>query len=137
MITLEHYAGKWSKHKDWTFTRMSQAIVSLDVFSRLEQRMIDAGVEFPDNPTTKSGVSGTTFGGFRPQDCPIGAPDSSHKKGGAVDRYDPKGGIDRWLMANPSVLKEFGVYIEHPDKTPGWSHWSTIPPKSGRHIFYP
>ena len=35
--------------------------------------MAAAGVSIPDNPATKNGVSGQTFGGFRPQDCPQGA----------------------------------------------------------------
>lgn len=95
------------------------------------------GVSFPISPITKSGVSGQTFGGFRPQDCPQGASNSAHKQGLAVDRYDPLGKIDGWLLEHPEALEKYGVYIEHPDTTQHWSHWTIRPPGSGKHIFYP
>lgn len=103
----------------------------------LEARMRAAGVVFPVNPATLTGVSGKTFGGFRPQACPQGAPKSNHKEGLAVDRFDPRGLIDAWCMANLGVLAACGIWIEHPDATAGWSHWQCVPPKSGRRVFLP
>ncbi len=99
--------------------------------------MVAAGVVFPDNPATKSGVSGQTFGGFRPQSCTQGASNSAHKEGQAVDRYDPGNKIDDWLMAHPDSLVRHDLYIEHPSATAGWSHWGTRAPKSGKRVFYP
>ncbi len=137
MITIEQYVGPHADSPDWTPERQANAEALLQACAALEERMQDDGVSFPINPHTGSGVSGQTFGGFRPQDCPQGAPDSSHKEGQAVDRFDPHGEIDVWLMAHQEVLEEFGIYIEHPSATTGWSHWSIRAPRSGKHVFYP
>ena len=137
MITLEQYVGGHEASPDWTPERQSNATKLLYTCAQLELEMIADGVVFPDNPHTGSGVSGQTFGGFRPQDCPQGAPHSSHKEGLAVDRYDPNNAIDTWLMAHQDALERFGIYIEHPDSTHGWSHWSIKAPGSGKHVFYP
>lgn len=137
MITLVEYFGPWKGHVDATEERISNALRLLEACSGLETEMVKAGVVFPINPATKSGVSGKHFGGFRPQDCPQGAPKSSHKDGLGVDRWDPLEEIDDWLMKNPSALERHGIYIEHPDDTKGWSHWSIKPPRSGRHVFKP
>lgn len=99
--------------------------------------MVADGVVFPDNPKTGTGVSGEVYGGIRPQDCPIGAPHSNHKQGRAVDRFDPGDLIDNWCVAHQDRLLFHGIYIEHPSKTPGWSHWQAVPPPSGHTVFYP
>jgi hypothetical protein len=137
MITPDQYVGTWASSADWDSERQLNASILLMKCSDLETEMIADGVGFPDNPITKSGVSGETYGGFRPQSCPIGAPNSNHKKGFAVDRYDPYGLIDAWCMAHQDKLRECGVFIEHPDSTPGWSHWASVPPPSGKTVFYP
>ncbi|EJL77370.1 hypothetical protein PMI15_04692 [Polaromonas sp. CF318] len=137
MITLNQYVGPHRNSPDWTPTREQNATKLLAACAALEVEMSDAGVAFPDNPATGSGVSGQTFGGFRPQDCPQGAANSSHKQGQAVDRYDPDGEIDAWLMANQDRLVFHGLYIEHPSATPRWSHWTTRAPGSGNRVFYP
>lgn len=137
MITLEQYVGPHKDSPDWTPERQVNAKRLLEECADLEAEMIADGVSFPDNPATESGVSGQTFGGFRPQDCPQGAPNSSHKEGSGVDRYDPLEAIDNWCMAHQDRLKAHGIYIEHPDATKGWSHWTTRSPKSGRTVFYP
>jgi hypothetical protein len=137
MITATEYFGKFHDHPDATNERKSNADTLLDACDALEA-LADADlVEFPDNPKTGSGVSGTQYGGFRPQDCPEGAPHSSHKEGLAVDRYDPNGRIDAWCMKNLDKLERCGIYIEHPDSTPGWSHWTIRAPASGHRVFFP
>ena len=55
----------------------------------------------------------------------------------AVDLYDPYGEIDKWCMDNKTVLAEFGVWLEHPDATPGWCHLQVVPPRSGNRVFRP
>lgn len=148
MITIEQYAGPHAGSADWTHERQANATKLLFACSQLEAEMADDGVAFPDNPATGSGVSGQRFGGFRPQSCPEGAPHSAHKEGLAVDRYDPNGSIDDWLMADyqknaangtagDSALMRHGIYIEHPGSTRGWSHWSIRAPGSGNHVFFP
>ena len=137
MLTLTEYVGPHFDSDDWTPKRQENAEMLMEACAMLQTTMVAAGVRFPTNPATGSGISGQTFGGFRPQSCPQGAPDSAHKEGLAVDRYDPHGEIDAWLMKHEDVLAEHGIYIEHPDKTIHWSHWSIKPPRSGRHIFWP
>lgn len=137
MITLEQYVGSHNDSPDWTPACEARAAILLKACAALEDEMAADGVEFPDNPATGSGVSGQTFGGFRPQDCPQGASNSAHKTGEAVDRYDLTGRIDAWLMAHQGRLVAHGLYIEHPSATVHWSHWTTRAPGSGNRVFYP
>ena len=137
MITLAQYVGVHKDSPDWTPARQSNATRLLAACAALQVEMAGGGVTFPNNTQTNNGISGKTFGGFRPQDCPIGAPNSAHKEGLAVDRYDPFGKIDEWCLAHLERLAHHGIYIEHPSATPGWSHWSTKAPRSGNRVFYP
>lgn len=137
MITKEQYVGLWATSPDWTPERQANADVLLEKSAALEAEMMADGVQFPDNPKTTSGISGEVYGGFRPQSCPIGAPHSNHKEGRAEDRFDPKGEIDAWCMAHQDRLQFHGIYIEHPEKTPTWSHWQSVPPSSGNTVFWP
>lgn len=137
MITLDQYVGPHADSEDWTPERRTNAKCLLVACNRLEELALADGVVFPDNPLTNSGVSGSRYGGFRPQDCTIGAPKSSHKEALAVDRYDPNSDIDDWCMANQDKLEACGIYIEHPSATAGWSHWTIKAPRSGRRVFFP
>ena len=136
-VTLAQYFGPWWRHPDHTPERNENAHVLLTACFNLAKEMEKDGVVFSVNSKTQSGVSGSLYGGFRPQSCREGAPKSSHKEGQGLDRYDPLGQIDAWLLAHPEALGRHGLYIEHPDKTPGWSHWTVRAPKSGNRIFYP
>lgn len=136
-MTVEQYFGPWIKHPDATPKRKDHAARLMLAVARLEAHAVADGVVFRINPKTGSGVSGTQYGGFRPQDCPEGAPGSSHKDALAVDRYDPIGEIDAWCLRNLDVLELCGIYIEHPSETCGWSHWTIRAPKSGRRVFFP
>lgn len=137
MITLEQYVGPHCDGADWSAVRQANAVKLLAACAALEIEIAASGVKFPNNPATGSGVSGQTFGGFRPQSCTQGAARSSHKEGLAVDRYDPVGRIDAWCMAHQSRLAAHGIYIEHPSKTESWSHWTIKAPGSGNRVFYP
>lgn len=144
MITLQQYFGKWATCPDATPERVSNAQRMLACVENLELLAIADGVVFPDHERSGDGlhvyddnVSGQYMGGFRPQTCTQGAPHSSHKEGLAVDRYDPHGEIDTWCMKNFDKLEQCGIYIEHPDSTPGWSHWTIREPASGHRAFYP
>ena len=138
MIIYDQYVGKWSESKDLTPIRVENIRARLlPNVASLYTYLVSQGVIFHRNPATNSEISGSQYGGFRPQSCKEGAPLSAHKEGLAVDVYDPFGEIDAYLLKHPDVLERFGIYIEHPDKTVHWSHWSVKPPKSGKHIFYP
>ena len=137
MITFAQYIGPHFKSPDLTPERRANAYRLLDACQKLEEYAAADGVRFLANPATGSNVSGKTFGGFRPQDCPQGSPNSSHKEAMAVDRYDPHDEIDAWCMANLDKLEECGIYIEHPDSTHTWSHWTIRAPHSGNRVFYP
>jgi hypothetical protein len=79
--------------------------------------------------------------GWRPRAVnaviPGAAKFSLHMSGEAIDLSDPDGMIDEWCMSNTRVLRELGLYMEHPSATKGWCHLQSRPPKSGRLIFYP
>lgn len=62
---------------------------------------------------------------------------SRHLYGLAVDISDPKGELDNWCQNNVKLLEEIGLWLEHPDSTPGWTHFQCSPPKSGNRFFKP
>lgn len=140
-ISLSDYFGTYTaKHKDVTVARYANAERLLRAVNRLMLLGVAEGVLFEYNPKTKSQISGEKNGGFRPQDCPIGAPQSSHKECLAVDLYDPVGKIDEWLQTSKEAKKiyeDLGLYFEHPSATIGWSHWQMRKPGSGRRFFLP
>lgn len=142
IFTIDEYVGLHKDSPDWTPVIQGNAQLLMTLCSRLKDIMESDGIDFQTNPKTGSIISGEIYGGFRPQDCPIGAANSSHKMGKAVDIYDPTNNIDAWLMLNQNALVECDIYIEHPSKTMHWSHWaikttSEDSPKSGHHVFFP
>lgn len=137
MITPKQYVGVHSKSKDWTPARQQNAAALLESVNALMEMAETDGVGFPVNPKTGSQISGQTFGGFRPQVCLVGAPNSNHKQGRGIDLYDPDNEIDSWCMDNLPALAAAGIWIEHPDATNTWSHWQSTPPKSGNRVYRP
>lgn len=135
MIDIEAYFGRWMG--DAPEEHINNALKLLERVIRLQSFMVGQGVIFRTNPKTGTYISGELYGGYRPQDCGIGAPQSAHKLGMAVDLYDPINEIDLYLYNNQELLDRYDIYIEHPSATQGWSHWSIKPPKSGKRIFYP
>ena len=137
MISYQDYFGKWLGCEDATEERKTNAVRLLTAVRQLSLLAESDGVHFSINPRTRSRVSGDTFGGFRPQHCPIGAKNSAHKEALAVDIYDPNGSIDEWCIDNQDKLEQCGIYIENPNKTIGWSHWTVRAPGSGKRVFNP
>ena len=140
MISMKDYLGVYANSKDLTPERQANAQRLLKAVNSLIMQGMKDKILFLDNPRTKCQIAGEKNGGFRPQDCPIGAPNSAHKEGLAVDLYDPVGAIDRWLMDSPTAMKkyeELGLYFEAPASTIGWSHWSLKRPPSGKRFFIP
>lgn len=136
-ITLFQYVGVHLHSPDWTPERQANTAELLTRVTALQLHMENLGVKFPLNPVTGTCISGWTFGGFRPQNCPAGAPKSTHKDGKGLDIYDPAGDIDYWIVTNRESLEPFQLWFESPANTPKWSHWQSVAPHSGNRIFIP
>lgn len=134
-ISLEDYFGPWATSVDATVERIDNAERLLEKVNTLLAAAESDGVPVRVNPNTNSRVSGEKYGGFRPQDCPQGAPHSSHKDGCGVDVFDPINELDMWLTDDK--LEKFGLYREAPTATPHWCHLTDRAPHSGRRTFLP
>lgn len=135
MILLDEYFGPWRHHADATDERVYNAGVLLIPVNDLLNEAFNAGVDLEINPNTKTHIAGATFGGFRPQSCPQGAPGSSHKQGRGVDIFDPVNALDNWIT--DAILTRHGLYREAPLSTKGWCHLTDRAPHSGKRTFLP
>jgi hypothetical protein len=68
---------------------------------------------------------------------PNASPRSKHLSCQAIDLDDPNDALDAWCLDNLAVLESIGLWLEHPDATPGWCHLQIVPPQSGRRVFMP
>jgi hypothetical protein len=79
--------------------------------------------------------------GWRPAAINAGVPNaaakSKHMTCQACDLSDDDGSLDAWCMANLQILERIGLWLEHPDSTPRWTHWQIVPPGSGNRVFRP
>lgn len=66
-----------------------------------------------------------------------GAPKSKHLTCEAVDISDRDAAIAIFCLNNIDILVNCGLWIENPEKTPGWVHFQIVPPKSGHRVFNP
>ena len=134
-ISTADYFGLWANHPDATLARVSAAEDMLDKVNGLLEEAEAHRVELKVNPATQTHVSGQNFGGFRPEDCPQGASNSSHKVGRGVDIYDPDEALDRWIT--DAILESHGLFRESPSATKSWVHLTDRAPGSGRRTFNP
>lgn len=68
--------------------------------------------------------------GYRPLTYNLkigGAKDSSHITCQAVDIKDSDGSLGKYLQSNPSILEEFGLWMEDPNYTKTWVHLQIRP----------
>lgn len=141
MISLDDYFMGRRKQYPMSVTPelVANATRMVDLANKLLARALTYGVHVPTNPNTGSQVSS----GWRPQAVNSAtlnaAPNSKHMTGQAIDLYDPDGDLDEWLMTGEgqAALTAIGLWMEHPSSTKTWSHVQTIPPRSGRRVFYP
>lgn len=131
MITLEQYFGRFSH----TAEQQGNAELLLARVNLLLDDAVKYGVVLKIDPDTKCFIGGNQYGGFRPENCPIGAQKSAHKLAMAVDIYDPYNALDVWL--DDAKLLKYNLCREHPDYTPSWVHLSTKMAKSGKLTFIP
>jgi hypothetical protein len=135
MITIAQYVGVHKSHPAWTPVMQTNALVLLSKVNPLLEYLATLGVISPKNPATGSNVSGVTYGGWRPPECPQGAPNSSHKLARGVDVFDPSNDVDDTLT--DAILERFALYREHPSATNTWCHLTDRAPNSKRRSFYP
>lgn len=62
---------------------------------------------------------------------------SKHLYGKAVDVADPKNILKDWLSKNVDKLEWNELWCEAFAHTPGWVHFQSEPPKSGKRFFIP
>lgn len=136
MITVRDLFGSYWTHPDATPERIEAAD---DMLSKVNALLLEAEAQavysWAVNPSTGTAVSGTGNGGFRPHDCSVGAWNSAHKDGRAVDVYDPSNRLDAFLT--DELLARFGLYREAPHATIGWVHLTDRAPRSGNRTFEP
>lgn len=138
MITLDDYLGPYRHNADVTPARIDAALALLDKVNEAILLAENDGIVFPVNSATRNLVGGSGNGGFRPQDCAIGAPGSTHKQGHAVDIFDPARKLAAWTCLNKDRLIGVGILaVENPMWTRSWAHWSDVPVKSGNFLFVP
>lgn len=126
MISMEQYLGPYKDHPDVTQERRDRAFGLLVRINALIEVMAREGVVLPINPHTGCELGGNGNGGFRPQDCPIGAARSSHKEAQGIDIFDPKRVGARWVLRNEERVVALGlVAMEDPRWTPSWTHLQT------------
>ena len=135
MITIADYFKGYAGNPGITLEHEANAAALLEKVNDLLEYMVEQGWRASKNPSTGTMVSGQTDGGWRPQECTTGAPNSAHKQGRAVDVADRSGDLD--VMLNDSTLEEFGLYREAPGSTNHWTHLTDRAPASGHRTFYP
>lgn len=143
MITLaDYWRGRDSTHALQLGTdlrtnagRIVEAANALLVLAK------GAGVTLKPSPVTGSMVAS----GWRPADINAAtknaSPTSLHLVCRAIDIYDHNRSLALWAQANAeTVLRDLGLWMEHPDYTRGvnpWLHVQDKPPASGRRVFIP
>ena len=145
MISHSQYFGVHKGHRDITPKITVDADKMLTQVNMLLEDFVRDGGILKINPTTKSYISGQTYGGFRPLDCPLGTPASKHKRGMAVDITDRNNELDDWIMAGPKapgagwplILVKYDLALEHPNSTNRWCHLQLGAPPSGNRVFIP
>jgi len=117
VITLEDLltsSGKYpqrSSHPECTETVKKNAVILL---KKVNAFLSELGIS-----------QAKVASGFRTQEAnkaAKGAPNSSHLKGLACDILDVDGKLDKLFSDNDKLLKKYGLWLENPSNTTGWSH---------------
>lgn len=135
MLTSSDYFRAYADHAEITPAIEANADKLLASVNALLEECVANGWVPRVNPATGTLISGQDNGGWRPPECPIGAPASSHKRGRGIDVADGDGALDSLLT--DAMLETHGLYREHPDATAGWCHLTDRAPGSGRRTFKP
>lgn len=103
-------------------------VAAADLAERVSRLLDHLGVKAAISSGFRTTASNSKVGG---------SPRSAHLAGQAVDLADPKGELSARLVADPSLLVQFDVYLENPYYTKTWTHLQSRPTSSGRRIFTP
>ena len=141
MITLiDYFMGRREQYPAAISPEIErQSMLTVELASKLLTQARSYGVSLDLNPKTGNLIAS----GWRPPAYNAtvagAAPNSKHMTGQAIDVYDPDGDLDDWLMTGEGqmALTALGLWMEHPAATKGWAHLQTVPPRSGRRVFYP
>lgn len=139
MITLaDYWMGRDESHEHaLTETIRANARETVHRVNALLAMMMADGVPLEASQRSGSLVNS----GWRPPEVNASvagaAPKSKHMSAQACDLYDPEGLLDDWAVEHPEALAELRLWLEHPSATKGWCHVQTVPPRSGRRVFYP
>ena len=137
MLTLDDYltsSGKYperAKHPDCTDEIKSKG---LDLTTKINACLYDLGIK---NAKYSSG--------YRPESVNKKTKNAAGKSNHIdADAGDIEGQIiGKMLHADyiknkeKSLLVKHGLYLEHPDYTPTWTHMQDEAPKSGKRVFIP
>ena len=128
-LTHGHLLGSDLRHN---------AGITVEVANKLLVLAKTGGVRLEASPRT----GGIVTSGWRPPDVNASTPGAAlrslHMQCRAIDLFDPAGDLDDWCLDNATtVLRDLGLWLEHPAATKGWCHVQTVPPRSGRRVFYP
>lgn len=134
MITLEAY---------WKGRDVQYASELTDEIRANAQRTVELANEFLSR-AQRSDIT-TVKSGWRPKSVNDATSNaalrSKHLLALAVDLPDPDGLLAEWMMDNVDVLKELGLWAEHPGWTPSWVHIQTVaagtPPRPQVRIYIP
>jgi len=135
LLISDYWMGRDSKYRS-ECTGVIRANAD-DLLRKVNSLLALNGLKPENSPATGSPITS----GWRPPalnaTVPGAAPRSKHMTGQAVDLYDPEGELKDWCENNLSELDRAGLWMEHASACKGWIHLQSIPPRSGRRIFYP
>lgn len=130
-VTLDDYFGRHIERPS-----AEVAANALELLARVNALLSNAsteGIEAAQNPKVNSGWRPASYNAT----IPNAAARSKHITGQAIDLADPEGVLDDWCVQHLESLEAIGLWLEHPLATKNWCHLQSIPPKSGKRIFYP
>lgn len=141
ITTLDYFMGRQSKWPhEFTDLVRANAAELLKRVNRFVGYAIEGGhFHLETHPVH----GGPLSSGWRPAEINAhtkgAAVRSKHMTGQACDVYDPDGDLDEFALTDvgQKCLEVCGLYLEHPSATKGWCHLQSVPPRSGRRVFYP
>lgn len=124
-ITLTQYLGPYDDDRITPEVR-TNAERLVPIVNTVLTAMEADGVQLQTDSDTGCYIGGNGNGGVRPPGSSVGAAKSAHKRGTAIDLYDPERKLAAWAWANKPLLELLGIRgMERPEWTPTWLHLQT------------
>jgi len=115
-LTLESYLMGRDKVYPEEFN-LEKKMAALDLIKRVNNLLKALRIDCP-----------AVTSGWRPLAVNLragGTKRSLHMTCRAVDLADSTGSFKAKILTEPEHLLDFGLWLEHPDSTPGWAHLDT------------